>query len=80
MPATTDSTRGEESSPDPAPVPSQRDRTIFLTSLCVLTVAPLWPLWATRFLPMQDYPQHLFLALAVLAPRANHCDHHHFKR
>ena len=62
MPATTDSTRGEESSPDPAPVPSQRDRTIFLISLCLLTVASLWPLWATRFLPMQDYPQHLFLA------------------
>jgi hypothetical protein len=28
----------------------------------MLTALSLYPLWATRFLPMQDYPQHLFLA------------------
>ena len=34
----------------------------FLTWAAVLTVACLWPIWWYRFLPMQDYPQHLFIA------------------
>lgn len=28
----------------------------------VLTAACLWPIWTNRLLPMQDYPQHLFIA------------------
>ncbi len=33
-------------------------------SICavLLTVVALWPIWAVRFLPMQDYPQHLFVS------------------
>ena len=34
----------------------------FLTWVVVLTLACLWPIWWYRFLPMQDYPQHLFIA------------------
>ena len=42
-------------------------REVVLFSLCltVLTAVSLWPLWANRFLPMQDYPQHLFLAHVI---------------
>jgi len=43
--------------------PAARGGTVlFYASLLVLTAVSLWPIWATRFLPMQDYPQHLFLA------------------
>lgn len=28
----------------------------------LLTLTCLWPVWWYRFLPMQDYPQHLFIA------------------
>jgi hypothetical protein len=45
--------------------PPRRDRLIFCSSLFVLTTVSLWPLWANRFLPMQDYPQHLFLAQLI---------------
>ena len=34
----------------------------FLMWVTVLTLACLWPIWWYRFLPMQDYPQHLFIA------------------
>ncbi|MBI3774895.1 MAG: hypothetical protein HY273_04970 [Gammaproteobacteria bacterium] len=34
----------------------------FLIWVAMLTLACLWPIWAYRFLPMQDYPQHLFIA------------------
>jgi len=30
--------------------------------VAALTLACLWPIWWYRFLPMQDYPQHLFIA------------------
>lgn len=45
--------------------PGNRQATldcVFLTWVGVLTLACLWPIWAYRFLPMQDYPQHLFIA------------------
>jgi len=42
--------------------PPRRDNILFSISLFVLTAVSLWPIWANRFLPMQDYPQHLFLA------------------
>lgn len=34
----------------------------FLAWAVLLTLACLWPIWWYRFLPMQDYPQHLFIA------------------
>ena len=34
----------------------------FLTWVIFLTLVCLWPIWWYRFLPMQDYPQHLFIA------------------
>ncbi len=34
----------------------------FLIWVTVLTLTCLWPVWWYRFLPMQDYPQHLFIA------------------
>ena len=33
----------------------------FLLWTLLLTATCLWPIWAQRFLPMQDYPQHLFI-------------------
>ncbi len=42
--------------------PSRREDVLFYISLLILTTASLWPLWANRLLPMQDYPQHLFQA------------------
>lgn len=42
-----------------------REKVLFYASLLVLTAVSLWPIWATRFLPMQDYPQHLFLAQVI---------------
>lgn len=35
---------------------------LFYGTLVLLSLASLWPVWTTRFLPMQDYPQHLYLA------------------
>lgn len=43
----------------------RREAVLFHSSLFVLTVVSLWPIWAVRFLPMQDYPQHLFLAQVI---------------
>ncbi len=37
----------------------------FLMWVVVLTLVCLWPLWWYRFLPMQDYPQHLFIAYVL---------------
>jgi hypothetical protein len=31
----------------------------------LLTLVALWPIWSVRFLPMQDYPQHLFLSHVI---------------
>ncbi len=42
--------------------PLRQDQIIFSCALLILTLFSLWPIWANRFLPMQDYPQHLFLA------------------
>jgi len=38
------------------------DSTLYLGSVAVLTCLCLWPVWAIDFPPLQDYPQHLFLA------------------
>ncbi|HBG04274.1 MAG: hypothetical protein A2075_02905 [Geobacteraceae bacterium GWC2_58_44] len=62
MPATPHATEGAESPVDPDGTASPGETAIFFCCLFVLTAASLWPLWTTRFLPMQDYPQHLFLA------------------
>ncbi|MCM0082906.1 hypothetical protein L4X63_15030 [Geomonas sp. Red32] len=34
----------------------------FLAAVIFFTAFSLWPIWTIRFLPMQDYPQHLFLS------------------
>jgi len=55
------------------PVESQVNRTkqssfrkrtdrVFLVCLFSLAFVSLWPIWGVRFLPMQDYPQHLFIS------------------
>lgn len=44
--------------------PQNLDRS-FLVWVAVLTLACLWPIWGYRFLPMQDYPQHLFIAYVL---------------
>ena len=43
---------------------SYRKRTdrVFLVCLFSLAIVSLWPIWGVRFLPMQDYPQHLFIS------------------
>lgn len=38
------------------------DTTLYLSSVLALTILCLWPIWAVDFPPLQDYPQHLFLA------------------
>lgn len=35
---------------------------MFLVCLFSLAFVSLWPIWGVRFLPMQDYPQHLFIS------------------
>jgi hypothetical protein len=44
--------------------PSFRKSTdrVFLVCLFSLAFASMWPIWGVRFLPMQDYPQHLFIS------------------
>ena len=44
--------------------PSFRKSTdrVFLVCLFLLAFVSLWPIWCVRFLPMQDYPQHLFIS------------------
>ena len=44
--------------------PSFRKSTdrVFLICLFSLAFVSLWPIWGVRFLPMQDYPQHLFIS------------------
>lgn len=37
----------------------------FLLWVAALTLACLWPIWWYRFLPMQDHPQHLFIAYVL---------------
>lgn len=35
---------------------------LFYLVIAVLTSLCLWPIWSLDFLPMQDYPQHLFIS------------------
>jgi hypothetical protein len=44
--------------------PSFRKSTdrVFLVCLFSLAFVSLWPIWGVHFLPMQDYPQHLFIS------------------
>ncbi|HEX7477798.1 MAG TPA: hypothetical protein VF331_08325 [Polyangiales bacterium] len=49
----------------PSPTPARRDPgqdRIFKVCTLVLLGLCLWPVWACAALPMQDYPQHLFIA------------------
>jgi hypothetical protein len=41
------------------------ERRVFHLWVLLLTVATLWPIWTLRLLPMQDYPQHLFLSQVI---------------
>ena len=47
---------------EPPTAPPLRDRVIFAAVVAALTALSLFPLWSSRLLPMQDYPQHLLLA------------------
>jgi len=49
-------------------------RRAFELWLALLTVACIAPIWLFRFLPMQDYPQHLFISFVLATyddPRFN---------
>lgn len=49
----------------PMPTPVQQpaiDTRLYLGAVLLLTTLSLWPIWAIAFPPLQDYPQHLFLA------------------
>lgn len=45
--------------------PSGYGFPIFYGCVLILTILSIYPIWAFRFLPMQDYPQHLFLAQII---------------
>lgn len=47
--------------PEPPSLPAQ-DTHLYLGAVFALTILCLWPIWAIEFPPLQDYPQHLFLA------------------
>jgi hypothetical protein len=38
------------------------ETVLFRVLLLLFTALCIWPIWSNRLLPMQDYPQHLFLA------------------
>jgi hypothetical protein len=48
----------------PAAVRPGRD-PLFAVAASLLALLCLWPIWSQRFLPMQDYPQHLFLSFVL---------------
>ena len=49
---------------------SPRARTlVWRAAVAVFLALALWPIWANRFPPMQDYPQHLFHAHLLRALR-----------
>lgn len=48
--------------PDSPRQSAARDKTLYLGAVAILTLFCLWPIWALEFPPLQDYPQHLFLA------------------
>ncbi len=46
--------------------PGQRRAWQLFTACWIgFALVALWPIWSTRLLPMQDYPQHLFLSHVV---------------
>lgn len=50
--------------PDSLPTPADRRQLFYPGAVVVLTLLALGPIWAVEFPPLQDYPQHLFLAHA----------------
>lgn len=50
-------------------VSNEKRQEYALYGVCVATLVGLcmWPIWGVRFLPMQDYPQHLFLSYVLSA-------------
>ncbi len=38
---------------------SRRERSLWLVVVVAFTLVSLYPIWSARFLPMQDYPEHL---------------------
>ena len=51
-----------------ATLTSPTEWRFFYLALAGLTILALIPVWAYRFLPMQDYPQHLYLARVFEQP------------
>ncbi|MBI3184570.1 MAG: hypothetical protein HYZ28_20740 [Myxococcales bacterium] len=47
-----------------------RETRLWQAAVLGLTLAALWPIWASEVPPLQDYPQHLFDAL-LIAERGN---------
>ncbi|MDD5758171.1 MAG: hypothetical protein PHI06_03715 [Desulfobulbaceae bacterium] len=48
--------------PDLSVPSNRRDQFLYLGVVLALTFLCLWTVWALEFPPLQDYPQHLFLA------------------
>ncbi len=44
------------------PGPFHDSKMIWLMAIAAFAIMSLWPIWSVRFLPMQDYPQHLLQA------------------
>ncbi|MCP4444970.1 MAG: hypothetical protein GY811_06445, partial [Myxococcales bacterium] len=46
---------------------TERQQEFAIYGLCLVGLLGLclWPIWGVRFLPMQDYPQHLFLSYVL---------------
>ncbi len=42
-----------------------RGKIAFYLVVAIFTLIALWPIWSVRFLPMQDYPQHLLQAQII---------------
>ena len=41
---------------------NDHSKSLYLGAVLALSLCCLWPVWALEFPPLQDYPQHLFLA------------------
>ncbi len=48
--------------PDSSQPTAGLDTKLYLGAVLTLTILCLWPIWGLEFPPLQDYPQHLFLA------------------
>jgi len=48
--------------PDSPALSNNHSKVLYLGAVLTLTLFCLWPVWALEFPPLQDYPQHLFLA------------------